>query len=76
MTRYPALLGKRVEVAYRLGTIYLLASGLLIAESGESIFVQQHFEQHGSVKTCQLKIPYHCIVRLSESIPDRTSAAS
>ena len=69
MIRYSRLVGKRAEVVYRVGAIHLLAVGLLLADSGESIFVEQHFDQSGSVKTFHLKIPYHCIVQLSESIP-------
>ena len=66
MTRYSCLLGRRVEVVYRLGTVHLLAVGVLLADSGEFIFVGQHLDQHGSIKAFQLKIPYHCIVQLNE----------
>ena len=70
MTRYSCLLGRRVEVVYRLGTVHLLAVGVLLADSGEFIFVEQHFDHYGSIKTVHLKIPYHCIVRLNGSNPD------
>ncbi len=70
MIRYAPLVGKRVEVVYRLGTIHLLAAGLLLADSGESIFVEQRLDQEGAFKTFHLKIPYHCILRLSEIAPD------
>ena len=72
MGRYSPLVGKRVEVVYRSGTIHLLAAGLLLADSGESIFVEQHLDQNGPFKTFHLKVPYHCIVRLSEISPDST----
>ena len=49
MTRYSSLLGKRVEVIYRLGNIELVAAGLLQADSGNFVFVEQHFDQHGSL---------------------------
>ena len=70
MTRFSALLGKRVEVEYRLGTVYLLAVGRLLADSGDCLFVEQNFDQDGSAKTLHLKIPYHSIVRLNKSDPD------
>jgi hypothetical protein len=73
MTRYSSLLGKPVEVVYRLGSIELLAAGLLHADSGDFVFVEQHFDQHGSVKIFHLKIPYQCIVRLRGINPDATS---
>ncbi len=76
MTRYSSLLGRPVEVVYRLGNIELLAAGLLHADSGAFVFVEQHFDQHGSVRTFHLKIPYQCIVRLSGINPDKTSAGS
>ena len=69
MGGYSSLVGRRVEVVYRLGTVQLLAVGVLLGDSGEFTFVGQHLDQHGSIKAFQLKIPYHCIVRLSESIP-------
>jgi len=61
-----------VEVVYRLGTMHLVVAGLLLADSEESIFVEQHLDQNGPVKTFHLKIPHHCIVRLSEINPDPT----
>lgn len=59
-----------MEVVYRLGTIHLLATGLLLADSGGFIFVKQHLDQEGAFKTFYLKIRYHCILRLSEISPD------
>ena len=73
MVRYSDLLGKRVEVEYRLGTLPLHAAGILTADSDEFIFVEQHFAQDGRTKTFQLKIPYHCIVRLTASNPEPLS---
>ena len=74
MSRYTSLVGKRAEVTYRVGSLNLSAAGTLVADSGEFIFVEQHFDQRGSVKTFHLKIPYHCIVRLSESSGSRPAA--
>ena len=69
-TRFSALLGKRVEVVYRLGAVYLLVVGKLLADSGDCLFLEQNFNQHGSAKTLHLKIPYHSIIRLNKSDPN------
>ena len=47
MARYSAFLGRRVEVQYRAGDILLPASGIFVADSGRSIFLEQQFEQKG-----------------------------
>ena len=65
MTRYSSLLGRCVEVVYRIGAVHLLAVGVLLGDSGEFIFVGQRLDQQGSTKAFQLKIPYHCIVQLN-----------
>ena len=67
MARYSALLGRRVEVHYRAGDIFLPATGTIVADSGKSIFLEEHFCQRGQVKTFRWEIPYQCIVRLTES---------
>ena len=66
MARYSAFLGRRVEVQYRAGDILLPASGTFVADSGRSIFLEQHFEQHGNHKHFRWEIPYQYIVRLEE----------
>ena len=66
MARYSAFLGRRVEVQYRAGDILLPASGTFVADSGRSIFLEQHFEQRGSEKHFRWEIPYQYIVRLEE----------
>ena len=47
MARYSAFLGSFVDVQYRAGDICLPASGTFVADSGRSIFLEQHYEQHG-----------------------------
>jgi hypothetical protein len=64
MARYSALLGRAVDVQYRAGDICLPASGLFVGDSGRSIFLEQHYEQHGQLKNFRWEIPYQCIVRL------------
>src|ERR1700681_97009 len=66
MARYSSFLGRRVEVHYRAGDILLPASGTLVADSGRSIFLEQHLEQHGQMKQFRWEIPYQYIVRLEE----------
>jgi hypothetical protein len=66
MARYSAFLGRRVEVHYRAGDILLPASGTFVADSGRSIFLEQHFEQRGQLKHFRWEIPYRYIVSLEE----------
>src|SRR5215467_8821067 len=67
MARYSAFLGRAVEVQYRAGDICLPASGTFVADSGRSIFLEQHYEQCGQQKNFRWEIPYQCIVRLAEA---------
>jgi hypothetical protein len=64
MARYSAFLGRAVDVQYRAGDICLPASGTFVADSGRSIFLEQHYEQLGQLKNFRWEIPYPCIVRL------------
>jgi hypothetical protein len=66
MARYSSLLGRRIQVTYRAGDIVLPATGNLAADSGKSIFLEESFQQQGSVKTFRWEIPYQCIVNLNE----------
>ena len=85
MARYSAFLGRFVDVQYRAGDICLPASGTFVGDSGRSIFLEQHYEQHGQPKNFRWEIPYQCIVRLEQaevfieplpanSLPSATSA--
>jgi len=67
MARYSAFLGRFVDVQYRAGDICLPASGTFVGDSGRSIFLEQHYEQHGQPKNFRWEIPYPCIVRLDEA---------
>jgi hypothetical protein len=55
-------------VQYRAGDILLPASGTFVADSGRSIFLEQHFEQRGQHKQFRWEIPYQYIVRLAEKV--------
>ena len=69
MARYSAFLGRAVDVQYRAGDICLPASGTFVADSGRSIFLEQHYEQLGQLKNFRWEIPYQCIVRIEEAEP-------
>ena len=69
MARYSAFLGRAVEVQYRAGDICLPASGTFVADSGRSIFLEQHYEQCGQQKNFRWEIPYQCVVRIEEAEP-------
>ncbi len=66
MAHFSALLGRRVEVQYRAGDIFLPATGTLVADSGRSIFLEEHIERHGQMKHFRWEIPYQCIMRVEE----------
>ncbi len=75
MARYSAFLGRRVEVQYRAGDILLPASGIFVADSGRSIFLEQSFEQRGKNGHFRWEIPYQCLVRIDEK-PDSGASAN
>ena len=66
MARYSPFLGRKVEVHYRAGDILLPASGTFVADSGRSIFLEQHVIQRGQLRNFRWEIPYQYIVRLEE----------
>lgn len=74
MARYSAFLGRRVEVQYRAGDILLPASGIFVADSGRSIFLEQSFEQRGQHKHFRWEIPYQYLIHIEEK-PDSGSSA-
>ena len=66
MAKYFALLGRRVHVEYRAGDVNLPASGMMAADSGRSIFLEERFEKSGHVSSFRWEIPYQHIVRILE----------
>jgi hypothetical protein len=54
----------------------LPATGILAADSGKSIFLEESYQQRGNVKTFRWEIPYPCIVGLNESTEIKNSSAS
>ena len=67
MARYANFLGRRVEVHYRAGEITLPATALLVADSGRSIFLEDHYSLRGRTQTFRWEIPYSCILRIEEN---------
>ena len=64
VAEYSQYLGCRVTVRYRVGEMLLSASGVFSADSGRSIFLEQHLEQHGARKYFRWEIPYPYIYRI------------
>jgi len=63
-------------VTYRAGDIVLPATGNMAADSGKSIFLEESYQQQGSVKTFRWEIPYLCIVNLHECTENLNPPAS
>jgi hypothetical protein len=69
MASYSRFLGRKVTVQYRVGDVLLPASGLFAADSGRSIFLEQHIEQRGKRSYFRWEIPYQYIHRIEETAP-------
>jgi hypothetical protein len=67
MASYSQFLGRKVTVQYRVGDILLPASGLFAADSGRSIFLEQHIEQRGKRSYFRWEIPYQYIHRIEDT---------
>jgi hypothetical protein len=68
MASFAQFLGRRVTVQYRVGDVLLPASGTFAADSGRSIFLEQHVEQRGKRSYFRWEIPYQYIHRIEESM--------
>jgi hypothetical protein len=66
MSHYAPLVGKKVEAHYRASDLNLLAVGTLVADTGKSIFIEDHFTQNGREKKMRLEIPYPHLHRIFE----------
>jgi hypothetical protein len=67
MAEYSRFLGRKVTVRYRVGEMLLSASGTFAADSGRSIFLEQHLEQRGQ-KYFRWEIPYPYIYRIEDEV--------
>ncbi|MGB7434005.1 MAG: hypothetical protein WBR26_08175 [Candidatus Acidiferrum sp.] len=68
MAAYSEFLGRRVTVRYRVGEMLLSATGTFSADSGRSIFLEQHVEQRGAQKYFRWEIPYPYIYRVEPEV--------
>ena len=77
MASFAKFLGRKVTVQYRVGDVLLPATGTFAADSGRSIFLEQHVEQRGKRSYFRWEIPYQYIHRIEESeeIPEPPAAA-
>jgi hypothetical protein len=66
MASFAQFLGRKVTVQYRVGDILLPASGIFSADSGRSIFLEQHVEQRGKRNYFRWEIPYQYVHRIEE----------
>jgi len=76
MASYSQYLGRTVTVQYRAGDILVPASGTFVADSGRSIFLEQHIEQRGKRNYFRWEIPYGYIHRIEEVSKPRPHAAA
>jgi hypothetical protein len=67
MARYSSFLGQRVEVQYRASDTLVPASGVFVADSGRSIFLEQSFEQRGQHRYFRWEIPYQYLIKIALS---------
>jgi hypothetical protein len=76
MASFAQFLGRKVTVQYRVGDVLLPASGTFAADSGRSIFLEQHVEQRGKKSYFRWEIPYQYIHRIEETeeIPEPPAA--
>ena len=68
MAEYWQFLGRKVTVRYRVGEILLSATGLFSADSGRSIFLEQHTELRGAPTYFRWEIPYAYIYRIEPEV--------
>lgn len=64
MASFGHFLGRKVTVVYRVGDVLLPASGTFAADSGRSIFLEQHVEQKGKRSYFRWEIPYQFIHKI------------
>lgn len=76
MQRYSAFVGKRVEAHYRTGDIHLSAVGVLVSDTGKSIFLEERFSEGGKNKTIRVEIPYEYVLRILEPKSESSAASS
>ncbi len=69
MAQFSSFLGRRVHVVYRTAGKSVPATGVLVADSGRSIFLEEHFTRPAGTKQFRWEIPYQCIVHMEDDPP-------
>ena len=67
MGRYTSFVGRRVEAQYRTANIHQRSVGKLVADTGDSVTIEEHFSQGGRNKTMRVEIPYEYVIRIVEA---------
>ena len=67
MARYSSLLGTSIEVVYRFFDVDLRAFGKLLGDSGTYIIIERRLDQGGSIRVCQLRLPYEHILKIERN---------
>jgi len=66
MSRYKSFVGKRVEAQYRVAEIHQTSVGVVTADTGRSVIIQETLSQGERKKTMRIEIPYEYVIRLVE----------
>ncbi len=69
MAAYSNYLGKRIELHFQAGDKELPAAGILVADSGRSVFLEEQFMCSGRMRQFRWEIPYECVIRVAEPPP-------
>jgi hypothetical protein len=67
MSRYVSFMGKRVEAQYRVANIHQKSVGMLVADTGRCIVIEEHLLLGERKKTMRVEIPYEYAIRLAET---------
>jgi len=67
MARYSSLLGTSIEVVYRFFDADLRAFGKLLGDSCTYVIIERRLDQDGSVRVCQLRLPYDYILKIERN---------
>jgi hypothetical protein len=76
MSSFASLLGKRVEVSYRVADIHMCVTATLASDSGKHIHLEDRFSHFGRQSTMRISIPYSAILRIRESLRQPEPAAA
>jgi len=66
MSKYSALVGRRVEARYRAASVSHHVRGRLASDNGASICIEERFAQDGRNQSMRVEIPYEFIVSVKE----------